>query len=117
MSAPFRRHYATARSGNAGASGMRMALDCARSIYEAVDRRMPEATALAALQQAVHEHARACRRFVESAAAAPDEQILCLVEQEQRLSWSGKALGQPQSRQSLMTSGLAALFVGLDHRA
>ena len=26
---------------------MRMALDCARSIYEAVDRRMPEATALA----------------------------------------------------------------------
>jgi hypothetical protein len=47
MSAPFKRHYATARSGNAGASGMRMALDCARSVYEAVDRRMPEATALA----------------------------------------------------------------------
>jgi hypothetical protein len=32
MSAPFQRHYATARSGNAGASGMRMALDCARNI-------------------------------------------------------------------------------------
>ena len=48
MSAPFKRHYATARSGSAGASGMRMALDCARSIYEAVDRRMPEAAALAA---------------------------------------------------------------------
>jgi AAA+ superfamily predicted ATPase len=48
MSAPFKRHYATARSGSAGASGMRMALDCARGIYEAVDRRMPEATALAA---------------------------------------------------------------------
>ena len=47
MSAPFKRHYATARSGNAGASGTRMALDCARSIYEAVDRRMPEAAALA----------------------------------------------------------------------
>ena len=47
MSAPFKRHYATARSGNAGASGMRMALDCARSVYEAVDRRMPEAAALA----------------------------------------------------------------------
>jgi hypothetical protein len=48
MSAPFKRHYATARSGSAGASGMRMALDCARSVYEAVDRRMPEAAALAA---------------------------------------------------------------------
>jgi hypothetical protein len=47
MSAPFKRHYATARSGNAGASGMRMALDCARNVYEAVDRRMPEAAALA----------------------------------------------------------------------
>ena len=33
-----------------------------------------------ALQQAMHEHARACRWFVESAAAAPDEQILRLVE-------------------------------------
>ena len=33
MSAPFKRHYAAARSGTAGASGMRMALDCARSIY------------------------------------------------------------------------------------
>ena len=47
MSAPFKRHYATALSGNAGASGMRMALDCARNVYEAVDRRMPEAAALA----------------------------------------------------------------------
>ena len=47
MSAPFKRHYATARSGTAGASGMRIALDCARSIHEAVDRRMPEAAALA----------------------------------------------------------------------
>ena len=47
MSAPFKRHYAAARSGNAGASGMRMALGCARSVYEAVDRRMPEAAALA----------------------------------------------------------------------
>ena len=47
MSAPFKRHYATVRSGNAGASGMRMALDCARNVYEAVDRRMPEAAALA----------------------------------------------------------------------
>jgi transitional endoplasmic reticulum ATPase len=47
MSAPFKRHYAVARSGNAGASGMRMALDCARNVYEAVDRRMPEAAALA----------------------------------------------------------------------
>ena len=47
MSAPFKRHYAIARSGNAGASGMRMALDCARNVYEAVDRRMPEAAALA----------------------------------------------------------------------
>ena len=46
MSAPFQRHYATARSGNAGSSGMRMALDCARNVYEAVDRRMPEAAAL-----------------------------------------------------------------------
>ena len=48
MSAPFKRHYATARSGSVGASGMRMALDCGRSVYEAVDRRMPEAAALAA---------------------------------------------------------------------
>src|SRR6202035_3776993 len=47
MSAPFKRHYAAARSGTAGASGVRMALDCARSVYEAVDRRMPEAAALA----------------------------------------------------------------------
>jgi hypothetical protein len=47
MSAPFNRHYAAARSSNAGASGMRMALDCARGVYEAVDRRMPEAAALA----------------------------------------------------------------------
>jgi hypothetical protein len=35
MNAPFKRRYAAARSGNAGASGMRMALDCARSVYEA----------------------------------------------------------------------------------
>jgi hypothetical protein len=47
MSALVQRHYDTARSGNAGSSGMRMALDCARNVYEAVDRRMPEAAALA----------------------------------------------------------------------
>ena len=54
-----------------------------------------------ALQQAMHEHARACHRFVEFAAAAPDKQILRLVEQEQRVPRSGKALGQAQSRQPL----------------
>ena len=32
---------------NTCTSGMRMALDCARNVYEAVDRRMPEAAALA----------------------------------------------------------------------
>jgi hypothetical protein len=37
------------------------------------------------------EYAGACHRFVES--AVPDEQIVRLVEQEQRLSWRGKTLG------------------------
>jgi hypothetical protein len=45
MSAPCERRRTVAR--NAGTSGRRMALDCARSVYEAVDRRMPEAAALA----------------------------------------------------------------------
>ena len=45
MSAPWERRRTVAR--NAGTSGRRMALDCARSVYEAVDRRMPEAAALA----------------------------------------------------------------------
>ena len=65
----------------------------------------------------MHEHAGAGRWFVESAAAAPDEQILRLVEQQQCLSWRGKALGEAQPRQPLMTSGFAALFVGLCHGA
>ena len=52
-----------------------------------------------------------------SAAAAPDEQILRLVEQNQRVSRRGKALGEAQSRQTLMPSGLAAVLVGLGHRA
>ncbi len=47
MNAPYRPPHATARAGNAGASGVRVALDCARNVYEAVDRRMPEAAALA----------------------------------------------------------------------
>jgi hypothetical protein len=45
MSPPFNRCRTVARS--AGTSGKRMALDCARGVYEAVDRRMPEAAALA----------------------------------------------------------------------
>ena len=44
MSASFQRRRTVAR--NPCTSGMRMALDCARGVYEAVDRRMPEATAL-----------------------------------------------------------------------
>ena len=79
--------------------------------------RRPDHRHCHAFQQAMHEHARACRRFVESAAAAPDEQILRLVEQEQRLSWRSKALGQAQSCQPFMTSGFAALLIGLGHRA
>ncbi len=47
MNAPYRPPHATARAGNAGASGVRVALDCARNVYEVVDRRMPEAAALA----------------------------------------------------------------------
>jgi hypothetical protein len=58
------------------------------------------------------EHAGAYHRLVEPAAAAPDEQILRLVEQEQRLSCRGKALGQAQSCQPLMTSGFAAVLIG-----
>jgi len=45
MNASFQRRRTVAR--NTCTSGMRMALDCARSIYEVVDRRMPEAAALA----------------------------------------------------------------------
>ena len=45
MSAPFKRRRTVAR--NTCTSGMRMALDCARNVYEAVDRRMLEAAALA----------------------------------------------------------------------
>jgi hypothetical protein len=45
MSVPFNWCRTVARS--AGTSGKRMALDCARGVYEAVDRRMPEAAALA----------------------------------------------------------------------
>jgi transitional endoplasmic reticulum ATPase len=47
MNAPYRPSHTTAHVGNAGASGMRVALECARNVYEAVDRRMPEAAALA----------------------------------------------------------------------
>jgi transitional endoplasmic reticulum ATPase len=45
MNASFQRRRTVAR--NPCTSGMRMALDCARNVYEAVDRRMPEAAALA----------------------------------------------------------------------
>jgi hypothetical protein len=45
MSVTFNWCRTVARS--AGTSGKRMALDCARGVYEAVDRRMPEAAALA----------------------------------------------------------------------
>ena len=45
MNASFQRRRTVAR--NTCTSGMRMALDCARNVYEAVDRRMPEAAALA----------------------------------------------------------------------
>ena len=44
MNASFERRRALA--WNTNTSGARMALDCARSLYEAVDRRMPEAAAL-----------------------------------------------------------------------
>jgi AAA+ superfamily predicted ATPase len=44
MNAPFERRRAVA--WNTNTSGARLALDCARSLYEAVDRRMPEAAAL-----------------------------------------------------------------------
>ena len=47
MSAPFKRHSPPAQR-QAGASGKLLALDCARNVYEAIDRRMPEAAALAA---------------------------------------------------------------------
>ena len=46
MSAPFKRHYATARSGNAGASGMRMALDCARGVSMRRSKQIAEEAAL-----------------------------------------------------------------------
>src|SRR3984893_10947565 len=45
MSIPSNWCRTVARS--AGTSGKRMALVCARGVYEAVDRRMPEAAALA----------------------------------------------------------------------
>jgi transitional endoplasmic reticulum ATPase len=45
MSVPFNWCRTVAQS--AGTSGKRMALACARGVYEAVDRRMPEAAALA----------------------------------------------------------------------
>jgi len=45
MSAPFERRRTVVR--NAGRSGTRLAVQCARNVYEAVDRRTPEAGALA----------------------------------------------------------------------
>ena len=45
MNVSFQRRRTVAR--NTCTSGVRMALDCARNVYEAVDRRMPEAAALA----------------------------------------------------------------------
>lgn len=43
MSAPFAWRRATGRTGTGGTL---LALDCARGVYAAVDRRMPEANAL-----------------------------------------------------------------------